>query len=61
MCPSLNEDPSAYWQELSDCKSDIEANLNLGCRANLIKDFKAYEILPAEPQGFGVASLVIPI
>lgn len=57
----LNEDPGSYWKVLNDAKYDQNLNLDLGCHANLIKDYKTYQILPAEPKGFGAATVFLPI
>jgi len=42
----LKDEPSHYWSELNEIKSDVKANLDLGCRSILIKDFKEYLLLP---------------
>lgn len=41
--PELN--PEEYFNQLNDIKTDVQANLDLGLEALLIKDFKAYDLI----------------
>jgi inorganic pyrophosphatase/exopolyphosphatase len=56
---ALMSDPAAYWKILHESKQDIQANLDLGCYAILVKDLKIYDLLGNK--SIGVASAVVPL
>ena len=41
----LKQNPKEYAESLLRSKQDIKKNLELGCKENLIKDFKQYDLI----------------
>jgi len=58
----LKEDGSAYWKKLSDSKTNVKANLALGPRNMMVKNYKQWK-LGEENNTFqmGVSSVRVPL
>ena len=60
----LKQNANFYSQTLLASKQDVKKNLELGCKENLIKDFKVYDLIEDDDlnrYGIGVSSIVITI
>lgn len=58
----LKDHPAKYWEDLNNAKTDVKANLALGIKNILIKDFKTYEIVKDgdHMRGIGASSIRVP-